>query len=108
MAPEPTRRILVIEDDDAIRRGVVDMLDIEGYAPLEAGHGTEGLRMAEQVDIDLVLLDLMLPKVDGATILERLRPKRSTPVLVLTAALAGLPAAGRAAKIEPAAALRSE
>lgn len=86
MVQAPQRRILVIEDDDAIRQGVVDMLEIEGYDPLETGHGAEGLRMAEQVDIDLVLLDLALPGLDGLVILERVRDSRPTlPVIILTA-----------------------
>lgn len=79
-------RILVIEDDPAIRQGIRDALEFEGYLPLQAPDGDEGLRMAMQVDCDLVLLDLVLPKRDGLEILREVRATRpSLPVIVLTA-----------------------
>lgn len=55
------RRILVIEDDPAIRQGVVDALDFQGFKTLEAGRGDTGLELAVTADVDLVLLDLVLP-----------------------------------------------
>jgi len=80
------RRILVIEDDAAIRRGIVDALDFAGYAPLEAADGPGGLAMAVKVDCDLVLLDLVLPGRDGLEILREVRATRpALPVIVLTA-----------------------
>jgi len=79
-------RILVIEDDGAIRRGIVDALEFEGYTTHEAGEGTEGLRMAVQVDCDLILLDLVLPGADGLQILKEVRSARpALPVIILTA-----------------------
>jgi DNA-binding response OmpR family regulator len=81
-----TRRILVIEDDAAIRRGVVDALRFARYETLEADTGKKGLEMGLRVDCDLVLLDLVLPGVDGLSILESVRAARPTlPVIVLTA-----------------------
>jgi DNA-binding response OmpR family regulator len=80
------RRILVIEDDPPIRRGIVDALTFSGYATLEAGHGDEGLSLATTSDIDLVLLDLVLPGRDGLSILREVRATRPTlPVIILTA-----------------------
>ena len=78
--------ILTIEDDPAIRRGIVDALQFAGYRVLEAADGLQGMDMAVHRDFDLLLLDLVLPHCDGLTILEevrRLRPQ--LPVIILTA-----------------------
>jgi DNA-binding response OmpR family regulator len=82
----PARKVLVIEDDAAIRRGVVDALRFDGYQPLEAGTFDEGLAAALRTPCDLVLLDLVLPGGDGLDILARAREVHPTlPVIVLTA-----------------------
>lgn len=79
-------RILVIEDDAAIRQGIADALAFEGYETLEADDGVKGLHMALKVDCDLLLLDLILPGRDGFDILEQVRATRPTlPVIILTA-----------------------
>ena len=78
--------ILTIEDDPAIRRGVVDALSFSGYEVLEAADGNSGLQLAATADYDLLLLDLALPGIPGLEILRRLRKIRPTqPVIVLTA-----------------------
>jgi DNA-binding response OmpR family regulator len=80
------QRILTIEDDPAIRRGIVDALRFAGYEPLEAARGREGLKMAIERQFDLLLLDLVLPECDGMTILREVRKLRPTlPVVILTA-----------------------
>jgi len=80
------RRILVVEDDKAIRQGIVDALAFDGYDVLEAKDGKEGMRMALRFDYDLLLLDLILPKGDGLEILKAVRAGRPTqPVIILTA-----------------------
>lgn len=80
------RRILVIEDDAGIRRGVVDALEISGFQVIEAARGDTGLKAALVERYDLLLLDLVLPGRDGLSILEEVRRVRSTtPVIVLTA-----------------------
>lgn len=82
MAP----RIVVVEDEPAIRRGVVDALRASGYEVTEAGDGVKGLAEAIQPQVDLVLLDLMLPRMDGLEVLASLRKSRaSLPVIILTA-----------------------
>src|SRR3954465_10053111 len=82
----PSRRILVIEDDSAIRRGIVDALRFKGFVVLEAANGKDGSQMAEGCDCDLVLLDLVLPGKGGLEILGDLRQSRPTlPVIILTA-----------------------
>jgi DNA-binding response OmpR family regulator len=82
----PKARIVVVEDEPAIRRGVVDALRLTGYEVSEAADGLAGLKEASSGGIDLVLLDLMLPKKDGFSVLADLRricPTR--PVIILTA-----------------------
>ncbi len=80
------RQILIIEDDPAIRQGIVDALKFEGYETLEADNGDVGLDMAVKVACDLLLLDLILPGRDGLEILREVRATRPTlPVVILTA-----------------------
>lgn len=79
-------RILIIEDDPAIREGVVDALSFSGFETLEAGRGDTGRDMAIKVDCELVLLDLVLPGCDGLDVLQAVRRARPTlPVIILTA-----------------------
>ena len=80
------RRILVVEDDAAIRTGIVDAIQFAGYDTLEASRGDSGLEMALNARCDLILLDLILPGRDGLQILEEVRAERPTlPVIILTA-----------------------
>ncbi len=79
-------RILTVEDDAAIRRGVVDALRLVGYEVLEAADGDRGMELATLAEYDLLLLDLVLPGAGGFEILRKLRATRPTqPVIVLTA-----------------------
>lgn len=79
-------RLLVIEDDAAIRGFLVRGLTEEGFAVDQSRDGEDGRFKAADPAYDLVILDLMLPKVDGLTLLRELRAQGvSTPVLVLTA-----------------------
>ena len=78
--------ILVIEDDHAIRRGLVDALRHEGFSVLEAADAKAGLEAATGAGCDLVLLDVLLPKGDGFAVLKGIRAARPTlPVIMLTA-----------------------
>lgn len=82
----PARRVLVVEDDPAIRRGVVDALRFQGYVPLEAGTFKDALASATRDSFDLLLLDLVLPGGDGLDVLAEARRARPTlPVIILTA-----------------------
>jgi DNA-binding response OmpR family regulator len=79
-------RIVVVEDEQAIRRGIVDALRISGYEVVEAADGARGLEEAVRLRVDLVLLDLLLPKRDGLDVLAEVRKLRPTlPVIILTA-----------------------
>ena len=78
-------RILVVEDEPRLLRNLARALREEGYAIDTAAAGDEGLFKAESCEYDAVVLDIMLPKLDGWQVLSRLRETRRTPVLMLTA-----------------------
>lgn len=80
------KRILVIEDDSAIRRGVVDALQFAGYDTLQSANGPDGLKLATFSAIDLLLLDLVLPGASGFEVLKSARSMRPTlPIIIVTA-----------------------
>lgn len=78
-------RILVIEDEADLCETIVETLREEGYAVDFSSDGEEGLYKALQWDYDAVLLDIMLPKMDGWQVLEAIREKKQVPVMMLTA-----------------------
>jgi DNA-binding response OmpR family regulator len=79
-------RILIVEDDRRIANVLKKGLSEEGYAIDLAYDGFEGQFLGESEDYDLIILDLMLPKVDGMTVCKNLRKKQiKTPILILTA-----------------------
>ena len=80
------RTIVVVEDEPLIRRGISDALRVSGYDPVDAADGLAGLNEARRAGVDLVLLDLQLPKLDGFDVLTKLRETHpSLPVIILTA-----------------------
>ncbi|RMH13692.1 MAG: DNA-binding response regulator [Planctomycetota bacterium] len=82
----PLGKVLVVEDDAAIRRGLVDALQVSNYETLEAGDGAQGLSLAIGCEVDIVLLDIMMPGMDGFDVLRELRKAKPTlPVIMLTA-----------------------
>lgn len=79
------QHILVVDDEDRIRRLLKMYLERENYVISEAADGEQALEMALETDYDLILLDLMLPGMDGIEVCEKLREKKATPVIMLTA-----------------------
>ncbi len=78
-------RLLVVEDELGLLRALAKALREEGYAVDTASDGEDGLFKATTWDYDAIVLDLMLPKLDGGDLLKRLRQVKRTPVLILTA-----------------------
>ena len=79
-------RILVVEDEEAIRTGLVDVLVFHGYSVDSAGTGPDGLAKALTGKFDLILLDIMLPGMDGYEICDRIRAQdRDQCIIMLTA-----------------------
>ncbi|MFO7719894.1 MAG: response regulator transcription factor, partial [Gillisia sp.] len=80
------KKILIVEDDDAIRKALVDDFTFEGFSVDSAAMGSEGLKKAFDPDIDIIILDLMLPEIDGFEICKELRKNGvETPIIMLTA-----------------------
>ena len=95
-------RILVVEDDKKIASFVVNGLKQSGYAVDHSADGENGLIMAQTISYDAIVVDVMLPKLDGLSLIQQLRAKAShIPVLILSAKASvddrvrGLQAGGR-------------
>jgi two-component system OmpR family response regulator len=78
-------RVLIVEDQPDLLRNLARTLREEGYAVDTAADGKDGLTKAEDTDYDAIVLDVMLPKLDGWEVLHKLRSTKKTPVLMLTA-----------------------
>lgn len=82
---EKQHTILVVDDEDRIRRLLRMYLEREGYLIDEAEDGEQAMEKAFETDYDLILLDLMLPGMDGLDVCEEIRKKKATPIIMLTA-----------------------
>ena len=84
----PARKVLLVEDEDSLRRVMKDLLEREGYAVTEARDGVQALDQVDRIGPDIIVLDLNLPGLDGYGVLSHLRSRPATagiPVVVLTA-----------------------
>jgi two-component system KDP operon response regulator KdpE len=77
-------RVLVVDDDSQMRKAVTNALSARGYEVLTAGNGETALSLAAEEDLDLVLLDLGLPGIEGHEVIERLRAWSELPVIVIS------------------------
>jgi DNA-binding response OmpR family regulator len=85
-APALRRRILIVEDEPDLVRGLRDGLDFEGFEVVSTGLGRDGVKLARERVPDLVLLDLMLPDINGFTVCEEIRASNPiVPIIMLTA-----------------------
>ena len=85
---QPGRRILVVEDEPGIRDGLDMLLGLEGYAVSTAANGLLALQVLDEMPIDLVITDHMMPRMDGVTFITRLRGDarfRTLPVIMISA-----------------------
>ena len=78
-------KLLIVEDEADLRKALAMSLGDDGYAIDTAEDGVEGLYMALEWDYDAIVLDIMMPRMDGWEVLGKLRGKKDTPVLILTA-----------------------
>ncbi|MGB8294392.1 MAG: response regulator transcription factor [Polyangia bacterium] len=84
--PAVRRRILVIEDEPDIARGLSDALEFEQFEVSTTGYGREGIKMLQERGADLVILDLMLPDINGFSVCEEMRRSHPVvPIIMLTA-----------------------
>jgi len=85
MSSNARNTVLVIDDEPKIRRFLRAGFELHGFAVVEAATGSEGLKVAMHTNPDLIILDLRLPDIGGAEVLERLRGWASIPVIILSA-----------------------
>jgi len=79
------KRVLIVEDESRIAHWVATYFKKEGFEPLVAGDGRLGLDLAERESLDLVILDIMLPKLNGVEVCRRIREDSDVPIIMLTA-----------------------
>lgn len=79
------QRLLLVDDEDRIRRLLKMYLEKEGYIIEEATDGHEAIEKALHIDYDLIVLDLMMPGIDGIEVCKQIREKKATPIIMLTA-----------------------
>ncbi|MSP58837.1 MAG: response regulator transcription factor [Myxococcales bacterium] len=85
-AVQQRKRILIVEDEPDIVRGLTDALEFEGFEVVSTGQGREGVRMARDRGADCVILDLMLPDINGYQVCEEIRAANPVlPIIILTA-----------------------
>src|SRR2546421_1391418 len=82
---EPSPTILLVDDEDSVRKLLAFPVERDGYSVVQAADGEEALRQFAEHDIDLVVLDIMLPQLDGLEVCKRLRATSSVPIIMLTA-----------------------
>ena len=80
----PPRHLLLIDDDLSLGRMIRDYCETDGLAVTAAATGEEGLYLSQQKHFHLIILDIMLPRMDGFEVLKRVRQRSNTPVLMLT------------------------
>lgn len=80
-----TYTVLVVDDDEAIRDGIDIYLQNEGYSVLKAADGIEALALLEKHDVHLIILDVMMPNMDGITATFTIRKERNIPIIMLSA-----------------------
>ena len=78
-------RILIAEDDPRLREVLCDYFASKGVRPIQAENGAQALEWAESQEFDAVLLDIMMPKIDGYTVCEMIRQESNVPIIMLTA-----------------------
>ncbi len=82
---EKNAKVLVVDDEERIRRLIKMYLERENFSIDEAEHGEQAVEMALKEDYDIILLDLMLPGIDGIEACQRIREHKATPIIMLTA-----------------------
>lgn len=79
------RKILIVEDEDRMRELLVDYFAMDGFETFEAADGSSALDIVASESLDLVLLDIMMPGIDGFTVCKRIRSTSAVPIIIITA-----------------------
>ena len=78
-------KLLIVDDERLLVKGLKFNFEQDGYEVETAGDGEEAVRIAKNKDIDLIILDLMLPKMDGLQVCQKVRETSNVPIIMLTA-----------------------
>ncbi len=79
------KRILIVDDEEMIREVVKEYAEFEGYETYEACNGVDAVNLVKEQDFDLIIMDIMMPKLDGFSAVEELRKYKEVPVIMLSA-----------------------
>lgn len=79
------RKVLIVEDEDRMRELLVDYFAMDGFETFEASDGSKALEIVASESLDLVLLDIMMPGIDGFTVCKRIRSTSAVPIIIITA-----------------------
>src|SRR5262245_57958336 len=88
MPTGPVKHVLIVEDDDHVREVLEEALSEEGYRPIATQAGVEALEWLSSLRVDLIIVDILMPRLDGPELIRRIRamgPWAATPILVLSA-----------------------
>ena len=85
MVNEMGERVLVVDDDREIVKAIAILLEKEGYSVLRAYDGMQALRVLAEESVQLVLIDVMMPKLDGLSAVMKIRERQNIPIIVLSA-----------------------
>ena len=79
------QKILIVDDEENIRKVIREYLEFEGFLCFEASNGEEAISCCKESSYDLVVLDIMMPKIDGFTVAKEIRKKSNVPIIMLSA-----------------------
>mgnify|MGYP000646435261 FL=1 len=79
------QKILIVDDEENIRKVIREYLEFEGFLCFEASNGEEAIKMCKENSYDLIVLDIMMPKIDGFTVAKEIRKKQAVPIIMLSA-----------------------
>lgn len=79
------QKILIVDDEENIRKVIREYLEFEGFLCFESSNGEEAIKMCKENSYDLIVLDIMMPKIDGFTVAKEIRKKQSVPIIMLSA-----------------------
>lgn len=79
------QKILIVDDEENIRKVIREYLEFEGFLCFEASNGEEAVKMCKENSYDLIVLDIMMPKIDGFTVAKEIRKKSNVPIIMLSA-----------------------
>ena len=78
-------KVLIVDDEEMIRDVLKEYVEFEGYEAYEAADGMEAVKMCKESDYDVILMDIMMPRLDGFSAVKEIRKSKNIPVIMLSA-----------------------